>query len=62
MHRPHTRGQAAEAAFHRLPKASFSGLQFNYRDEHFDWRLLHGIDVDSVVRNFRAEYHSQERS
>ncbi|GLC44880.1 hypothetical protein PLESTM_001657600 [Pleodorina starrii] len=29
---------------------SLSGFQFTYRSSYFDWRLLHGIDVDTVIR------------
>ncbi len=28
---------------------SLAGFQFTYRNSYFDWRLLHGIDVDNVV-------------
>ncbi|GLI71412.1 hypothetical protein VaNZ11_016541, partial [Volvox africanus] len=29
---------------------SLSGFQFSYRNNYFDWRLLHGIDIDNVIR------------
>lgn len=29
---------------------SILGFQFSYRNGMFDWRLLHGINVDAVVR------------
>jgi hypothetical protein len=29
---------------------NLGAFQFSYRSGYFDWRLLHGIDVDSVVR------------
>ncbi|PNH08442.1 hypothetical protein TSOC_005003, partial [Tetrabaena socialis] len=29
---------------------SLSGFSFSYRSNYFDWRLLHGIDVDTVIR------------
>ncbi|KAG2440824.1 hypothetical protein HXX76_003679 [Chlamydomonas incerta] len=29
---------------------SLAGFQFSYRSNYFDWRLLHGIDVDTVIR------------
>ncbi|GIL91314.1 hypothetical protein Vretifemale_18956, partial [Volvox reticuliferus] len=35
----------------RQPLAlSLSGFQFSYRNNYFDWRLLHGIDIDNVIR------------
>ncbi|KAG2492491.1 hypothetical protein HYH03_009156 [Edaphochlamys debaryana] len=35
----------------RQPLAlSLAGFQFTYRSSYFDWRLLHGIDVDTVIR------------
>eukprot|EP00198_Chlamydomonas_reinhardtii_P001136 XP_001690471.1 predicted protein [Chlamydomonas reinhardtii] len=35
----------------RQPLAlSLAGFQFSYRSSYFDWRLLHGIDVDTVIR------------
>ncbi|KAG2442072.1 hypothetical protein HYH02_009863 [Chlamydomonas schloesseri] len=35
----------------RQPLAlSLAGFQFSYRSNYFDWRLLHGIDVDTVIR------------
>ena len=34
----------------RTPVAlSLQGFQFSQRNAFFDWRLLHGIDVDTVV-------------
>ncbi|KXZ53867.1 hypothetical protein GPECTOR_6g785 [Gonium pectorale] len=35
----------------RQPQAlNLAGFQFTYRSSYFDWRLLHGIDVDNVIR------------
>ncbi|EFJ45573.1 hypothetical protein VOLCADRAFT_94032 [Volvox carteri f. nagariensis] len=35
----------------RQPLAlSLAGFQFTYRNNYFDWRLLHGIDIDTVIR------------
>lgn len=42
-------GSPADAL--RAPaNVNLQGFQFAYRHGLFDWRLLHGIDVDLVVR------------
>mmetsp|Transcript_30338 Transcript_30338/g.67275 ORF Transcript_30338/g.67275 Transcript_30338/m.67275 type:complete len:702 (-) Transcript_30338:298-2403(-) len=35
---------------HSRGSLTFSGFQFSYRNSLFDWRLLHGIDVDAAIR------------
>ena len=34
---------------------SLQGFRFAYRNGMFQWRLLHGIDVDSVVRTLAIQ-------
>lgn len=39
---------------------NLAGFQFARRDSLFDWRLLHGIDVDSVVRIDKFSFYVME--
>ncbi|KAG1667959.1 hypothetical protein FOA52_008331 [Chlamydomonas sp. UWO 241] len=46
-----SKGRRATAEAHASSSTiSFAGFRYAYRDATFDWRLLHGIDVDAVVR------------
>lgn len=38
-----------EASRGALAAINFAGFQFSYRTSYFDWRLLHGIDVELLV-------------
>ena len=44
MARPVSRGAKTS------PELNLTGFHFSYRDGFFDWRTLHGIDVEAVVR------------
>ncbi len=48
---------AGDMAFRSLaPLVNITGFQFQYRDGMFDWRLLHGIDIDAVVSSAACCY------
>lgn len=40
---------------------SLLGFKYSYRHGLFDWRLLHGIDVDAVVSHMKERHSSGNR-
>lgn len=48
-------GSPARSPARRPVSLSLVGFQFAQRSSYFDWRLLHGIDVDNVVRSGSGE-------
>ena len=51
----HLLGSPTRSPPRRPVSLSLAGFQFSHHSSFFDWRLLHGIDVDTVVGKLQGE-------